>query len=345
MAIATGSAGTAELLKLPPSEWPATFRFCTDDVPETDRLPFFREFLGRQVMRQDIDPLPDHPFRTDMTTRRLPGLLMYWTTASTTSSARHVQRTRELLGDGNDSLLIQWVSVARQVEHLGREISVGPGDGIVFSCADTRSVVQGEYRTVSLSVPRGALGPRLRDADGVFARPLPGQSAAQQLLLGYLRLLREEASTSTRELRDAAINHVYDLLAIALGATCDAANIAKNRGVRAARLAAIKQNIRESLSRITLTDIAVRHGLSPRYVQILFEEEGNTFTEFVLDERLFQAHKMLASSRSCGRKISDIAYSCGFGDVSYFNRKFRARFGASPSEIRDAQSGGAMRGR
>jgi len=50
--------------------------------------------------------------------------------------------------------------------------------------------------------------------------------------------------------------------------------------------------------------------ITVRYVQILFEEEGMTFTEFVLDERLFQARK---------------------------NRKFRACFGASPSEIREAQ--------
>src|SRR5215469_16977885 len=111
------SQSTAELLKRPPSEWPTTFHFSTDDVAEPDRLPFFREFLGRQVMRQEIDPLPDHPFRTDTTVRRLPGLLMYWTSGS----ARNVRRTRELLADGNDGLLVQWVSVPRQIDHLGQE--------------------------------------------------------------------------------------------------------------------------------------------------------------------------------------------------------------------------------
>jgi AraC-like DNA-binding protein len=332
MGTATSSRSTVELLKRPPSEWPATFRFSTDDVSESDRLPFFREFLGRQVMRQDIDPLAGHPFRAETTVRRLPGLLMYWTTGS----ARRVRRTRELLADGNDSLLFQWVSVPRQVEHLGRDVVVGPGEGIVFSCADTRSVVQVcDYRTVSLTVPRRALGSRLRDVDATLGRPLYRVSAEQQLVLRYLKLLRDESSTVTEELRELATCHVYDLLAVALGATRDAMEHAKMRGVRAARLAAIKHGVRENLSRVTLADIALHHRVSPRYVQMLFEEEGMTFTEFVLEERLAYARRLLASPRSAGRKIIDIAFSCGFSDISYFNRKFRQRFGSAPGELRN----------
>jgi AraC-like DNA-binding protein len=33
-------------------------------------------------------------------------------------------------------------------------------------------------------------------------------------------------------------------------------------------------------------------------------------------------------------KVIDVAYACGFNDVSYFNRCFRRRFGASPTELR-----------
>ncbi|HEY1612684.1 MAG TPA: AraC family transcriptional regulator [Rhizomicrobium sp.] len=305
-------------------------------MPESERLPFFREFLGRQVMRQDIDPLPDHRFRTDTTMRRLPGLLMYWTTGTTTSSARQIRRTRQLLSDGNDSLLIQWVSTARHVEHLGREVFVGPGEGIMFSCADTRSVLHpSDYRTLSLSVPRSALGPRLRDIDSALCRPLHAGSAAQRLLFRYLELLRDESSADATELRDLVTGHVYDLLAVALGATRDAAETAGTRGVRAARLAEIKDSVRQNLPRVTLSEITVRHRLTPRYVQILFEEDGTTFTEFVLEQRLVLARRLLAGPGSTGRKITDIALSCGFGDVSYFNRKFRGRFGSTPSDMRN----------
>lgn len=34
--------------------------------------------------------------------------------------------------------------------------------------------------------------------------------------------------------------------------------------------------------------------------------------------------------------IADIAYACGFNEAPYFNRRFRKRFGASPTAFRAA---------
>ena len=38
--------------------------------------------------------------------------------------------------------------------------------------------------------------------------------------------------------------------------------------------------------------------------------------------------------RFADRSITSVSFDAGFGDVSYFNRSFRRRFGATPSEIR-----------
>ena len=43
---------------------------------------------------------------------------------------------------------------------------------------------------------------------------------------------------------------------------------------------------------------------------------------------------MLADKRHDAMKVSDIVFACGFGDVSDFNRRFRARFGCSPTHYR-----------
>ena len=40
---------------------------------------------------------------------------------------------------------------------------------------------------------------------------------------------------------------------------------------------------------------------------------------------------MLRDPRYAATSISDIAFACGFGDLSYFNRAFRRRYGATPS--------------
>jgi AraC-like DNA-binding protein len=43
---------------------------------------------------------------------------------------------------------------------------------------------------------------------------------------------------------------------------------------------------------------------------------------------------MLCDPRLAARSISSVAFEVGFGDLSYFNRAFRRRYGATPSEVR-----------
>jgi AraC-like DNA-binding protein len=43
---------------------------------------------------------------------------------------------------------------------------------------------------------------------------------------------------------------------------------------------------------------------------------------------------MLADRRCDRLRVSEIAYASGFNEVSYFNRCFRRRFGATPTHFR-----------
>jgi len=71
-------------------------------------------------------------------------------------------------------------------------------------------------------------------------------------------------------------------------------------------------------------------------VRKLFEEEGSSFSSFVLAERLLGARRMLVDRRYANLNIAQIAHENGFGDFSYFNRVFRRHFGATPSDFREA---------
>jgi hypothetical protein len=63
-------------------------------------------------------------------------------------------------------------------------------------------------------------------------------------------------------------------------------------------------------------------------------ETGSTFSEYVLEQRLARAYRMLSAARFSGLAIGAIALEVGFSNLSYFNRTFRRRYGGSPSEIR-----------
>src|SRR5262245_37132192 len=59
------------------------------------------------------------------------------------------------------------------------------------------------------------------------------------------------------------------------------------RGLRAARLSVIKADVEARLGQreLTVTAIAALQRVSPRYVQMLFQTEGTTFSKFVLGRR------------------------------------------------------------
>jgi AraC-like DNA-binding protein len=79
---------------------------------------------------------------------------------------------------------------------------------------------------------------------------------------------------------------------------------------------------------------ASRQGISPIYVRKLFEGEDTSFTQFVLGERLARAHRLLSDPLFAKYTVAALAFEAGFGDLSYFNRTFRRRYGAAPSAVR-----------
>src|SRR5262249_23726408 len=128
----------------------------------------------------------------------------------------------------------------------------------------------------------------------------PGKSRVLLVrLVSYIGALLAEPAPPTEELRQLVVAHIYDLAALAMGAARDTVEIANNRGLRAARLREIKSDITANLWRDgrSVGEIAMRQRVTPRYVQMLFEEEGTMFTEFVLKTRLDRAYRMLADPR------------------------------------------------
>jgi AraC-like DNA-binding protein len=307
-------------------------RLVSDALPERDRLAVWRELYGREMLRLEHEPLDEMKlFRVDMTLRRLPDLGM----VRADLSPLRVGRSRALIADGNDAVTFQIASAAGFAAQLGREVEVAAGAAIGLSNADV-----GKFdfplgaRVLALSLTRRMLAALVHDLEDALVQPVETGSEAVWLLKHYVDLLDETPTLSAPELIELSVTHVYDLVALSFGATRDAAELAGGRGVRAARLAAAKEFVSKHLHRQDLraSSVAAYLHVTPRYVQMLFESEGRSFSEFVLAKRLALAYRMLLVDPR--EKISAIAISAGFGDLSYFNRTFRRRFQRTPSEVR-----------
>jgi AraC family transcriptional regulator len=91
---------------------------------------------------------------------------------------------------------------------------------------------------------------------------------------------------------------------------------------------------RHSDAGLTLGRLAQEAGLSPYHFLRTFERlTGLTPHQYLRRARLREAAIQLAYSEPRS-KVLDIALDCGFGDVSNFNRAFRAEFGVSPRVYR-----------
>src|ERR1700693_5492777 len=95
-------------------------RLCSNALPERDRVAIFREVYGRQVMRVDVEPLTGYPFQIDMAIRMLPGLSFL----SCRRSPLRVMRTKDLISDGDDRVVLQMGNVDHVAWQCGREITL-----------------------------------------------------------------------------------------------------------------------------------------------------------------------------------------------------------------------------
>lgn len=310
--------------------------FTTDSVIEKDRFDAFREEFGDRFMRLDVHRTGQGPFRAAVDLQAF-GPLGY---ARVSASGARYDRTKERLRDGDDSLVLNILTAGRSVLQVGEFRSDSSDDFATVIPNWRAGSGDWEGEGTQIRIPQRMLTAYLPSerVDRPLAIKRDGQVA--RLLSGYVGALGEIGPTNAETAATIA-QHVVDLVILAFGARGESREVVETRGVRAARRKAILDAIARDFAMPSLTadHIGARIGISERYVRRLLEEAGSSFSAIVLEHRLEWARRLLADRRCAHLGVSDIAYDSGFSDLSYFNRTFRRRFGATPSDIRK-QAGG-----
>ena len=307
----------------------ATILFSTQQLPPGERVPALQDLFDRSVQLK-VDAEPGHA--VEMSMARVPGLRRARMLSSLTAS---MSRPAPMLADGEDTVCLMMKTSGQIALTQGRREAVPKlGDGILLVYREPASLQFVDASYISVRVPFGALA-LARNVGSAAARCIPRDTEALTLLKAYVENMPD--SITDPQLVQIYVTHIYDLVSVAIGATEDGHQIANKRGVRAARLEAIKAELIRNPG-ANLDRLATQQGISPRYVQMLFEDAGTTFGEYALERRLDAARRMLNSPRYESWSITAIALEAGFGDISYFNRRFKKRFLMTPSDVR-AQSG------
>ena len=318
----------------PPAGVPA---FAYAGAPRGEAYETWREEFCRRFCQLDAEPLAAERIECTVEVARVGALSFGAAHGSSTSFLR----TRSLLSDGCDDLVLV-TAMAGDVLTVqrGRTIELKPGEVGLMSLDDVAECGHSEGgRFTALRIPRQELVGVFRNTEDRLSKPLAASPRLRDAVSGYFTLCTETAGALDAVAQHTMARHMTEMVGLLLRTGNDDAPPALHDGYGAARLQLIQSQVLKRLGDgdLSILSAARQAGLTPKQVQRLFAETGVTFSEFVLEQRLLLAHRLLSRPGGRWEKISAVAYDAGFRDLSYFNRSFRRRFGITPSEWRDAQ--------
>ncbi|MVT66978.1 helix-turn-helix domain-containing protein [Bradyrhizobium pachyrhizi] len=183
------------------------------------------------------------------------------------------------------------------------------------------------------------------DAADLRADQIPASEPARQgsaatsnqgwapLLEACLADFKEATEAGDNACIPALVKIVADLALIERGVIRPGSRRAQ-QALRVGRLSLARRLITRHLARPSLSPgmVAGMLGVSVRYLHVLFEATGTSFSQTVTARRLSESRRLLREKPP--RPIADIALTCGFGSLATFYRIFGDSEGLTPGGFR-----------
>jgi len=254
------------------------------------------------------------------------------------ASAHQVRRTpaHVAYGETPRTLVTMHEAGDGEVEQEGRVHHLQPGDfTVLHSMRPFTLRFPGDMKEHVVSIPAQMLSNELIASRSLSAISIPCRTGigriARELVSSTLACVADLSGAEKERLARSLIE-VFNIVA---GSVLDrAGNDLTDAG--SYQTERIKLYISENLRDPDLSAgrIATAMGISQRYMNKLFEDEGATVGRMLLARRLYGCKNDLEDPFKRGKSVTEIAYAWGFNSASHFSRAFRQHFGMSPREAR-----------
>lgn len=325
---------TALSHQLPSNSERVCFTFSTSAIVPRERYDWLREVICREYTHVEITSPARNDLSQDLTIYPW-GNLQLSTIQSSTLSFERLPREPHL--NSQDAYFaVMLLSGHYRLEQNGREVLLQPGDMTLYDATRPHRVhCHGELtKVIYLSIPRSVFRDRVVDIDCCTALRIPGSQGIGFVVSNFLRSFVTHADNFLVHEFSSLAEHALDLLTLAVTSVRPVGfNLSRSRVVS---LNSIKTFIEQNLRDADLdTGLITRHaGLSARYINSLFEDEGTSLMRYVWKRRLENCRKELQNQAYAGHRLSDIAFRWGFNDAAHFSRTFKQQFGCAPRDIR-----------
>lgn len=308
--------------------------YSTNDVHPSDAVAYWTEVITRRFYNTMLPQNAGEPFEAELRTGEL-GFLRIASHACSPYIGAHTQREICLADCSVYHVCLQLAGMSAYIED-DREIVVRPGN---FFILDPSRPFIGHYREtcqqIAVAIPRTKIDAHFGDVPDLTSRAFSGQNPIAEMMFGFLAMLPERMNTLENAAAMKIADHAVDLVILAIQAELRDCNQAP-ASPRSSALVMLKLAVDTRLRDPSLkpATAAAAAGISVRYANSLFAEEGTGLERYIIVRRLEQARKTLEDPSQSHRTISEIAFSWGFTDVSHFSRRFKAAYGRTPGEYR-----------
>ncbi len=210
------------------------------------------------------------------------------------------------------------------------DIAYGPLRSEFSVCFET------QYQQFFVKIPRAILASRLISLSGLQTGVIQGGSGFGHVFAGMLGSIADTIENFNANQFQPVEIALTEFLATCLVSEVSTKTLRGATSTQMGILNRICQQIEARLgeSELSRNSLAEAEGISPRYVQKLFENAGENFAHYLRLRRLERCRSELVNPLYAHLSITDICFRWGFNDSAHFSRVFRERYGTSPRAYR-----------
>lgn len=226
-------------------------------------------------------------------------------------------------------------------EQEGRSHTVAAGD-IIIADPDVpfEKGAPDEFDFRLWRVPRSRIEPLIASCCTRLPMTRLAAGEGENLLIRtWLDTLVHNSSHLFAPNLDLAFGMLCSLVASAAGLAPEMQEPGRNCR-REAHLQRVKRQIELRAFDLELTTkkLAAELAMSRRTLHQLFRTSDRTFHEYLTQVRLDKAYELLRDCEQNHLSTAQIGLTSGFGETSTFYRRFKARYGITPGELRASEA-------
>ncbi|MFK7731420.1 MAG: helix-turn-helix domain-containing protein [Pseudomonadales bacterium] len=278
----------------------------------------------------------EQPFQAELLDTRLDRIHL---SRISTSPLRVQRRKADIAQVAGDSTYIVKFQIAGEglVLHRGHEAHLQQGDFVMCTTSEPYQLrFPNHYQQATLAIPHTVLNTMFKMPEDYLGIKMCGQSPVHGLLSQFINSLIGRIDQLEPQIVQRLEANILDLLVTSLHSESRQKND-KTLDRPANQLDDIKRFISLNLRdyQLSVDLIANAHGISKRYLHLLFKPEGISVSRYIQKQRLAACHRALLNGDMQHLSTTEIALEFGFGDLSHFYRCFKAQFDITPGQLRD----------